>query len=508
MKKHVEYFSLLAHSLPALRGWLIFFSCWLLLVGFSSAQTWTLSWSDEFNGAANSPIDGTKWQFDTGILNVNDEVEYYCSPVSSISPCDPLNPNAYIDGNGNLVIQALRINSGIAPYSSSWTSARLNTGNNLASFNYGRIESNMQLPTGPGLWPAFWALGTDIGSVSWPACGETDYMENVPTSSGLGPGVIKSTIHGPGYSGANGLGQTYSFPNGGQVSDPSFHTYGTIWSANMIQFYVDDPSNVFFIRTASDIPPGDAWPFNANFFLLLNLAVGGTGSWPGPPDSTTPSPAVMRVNYVRAYTASALAGPTMTGIPISVTAGKTTGNSSPLSFTLTPGTGFVYFSCTTTAPKASCAITTNDPLDKYVANSNATPAETVTVSVTTTANTSPSTTTTASLIPSPFLLNRKFGAWLPIMALGFLVSAVVAAVARWRSRTCLYFCTLVAGLILTGATWSCGGGGASNQGPISPPNGTTPGSYTVTVYAFTESNVGNGSNSTADANVAIPLTVN
>jgi hypothetical protein len=143
-----------------------------------------------------------------------------------------------------------------------------------------------------------------------------------------------------------------------------------------------------------------------------------------------------------------------------------------------------------------------------VANSNATPAETVTVSVTTTANTSPSTTTTASLIPSPFLLNRKFGAWLPIMALGFLVSAVVAAVARWRSRTCLYFCTLVAGLILTGATWSCGGGGASNQGPISPPNGTTPGSYTVTVYAFTESNVGNGSNSTADANVAIPLTVN
>lgn len=511
MTKHVEHCPLLSSFLRALRGWLILFSALLLLTGFSSAQTWTLSWSDEFNGAANSPIDNTKWQFDTGILNVNDEVEYYCAPGSSTSPCDPLNPNAYIDGNGNLVIQALRINSGIAPYSGSWTSARLNTANNLASFTYGRIESNMQLPTGPGLWPAFWALGTDIGSVSWPACGETDYMENVPASGGLGPGAIKSTIHGPGYSGGNGLGKIYPFPNGEQVSDPSFHTYGTIWSANMIQFYVDDPSNVFFIRTASDIPPGDAWPFNASFFVLLNLAVGGTGSWPGPPDSTTPTPAVMRVNYVRAYTPSTIAGPSMTGTPISVKAGATTGNSSPLTFTLAPNTGFVYFSCSTNAPKASCAITTNDPLNTYVTNSNATPAETVTVSVTTAANSSASSTTTARLIPASFFFNPKMRVWLPITMVGFFVSVVVAPVGRRRSRNVLYVCSLVAGLILMGAaTWSCGGGGGGGSGtPITSPNnnGTTPGNYTVTVYAFTESNVGNGSNSSADTNAAIPLAV-
>ncbi len=506
MKKRVECLRC-SFRLPALRGCMILLSAWLLFAAVAGAQTWTPSWSDEFNGAANSPIDSTKWQFDTGILNVNDEVEYYCSPGSSTSGCDPANPNAYIDGNGNLVIQALRINSGVAPYSGSWTSARLNTANNLASFNYGRIESNMQLPTGPGLWPAFWALGTNIGTVSWPACGETDYMENVPASGGLGPGVIKSTIHGLGYSGSNGLGQTYSFPNGELVSDPSFHTYGTIWSANMIQFYVDDPSNVFFIRTASDIPPGDAWPFNANFFLLLNLAVGGTGSWPGPPDSTTPSPAVMRINYVHAYTASPIAAPAMTGAPISVTAGATTGNSSPVNFTLTPNTGFVYFSCSTNAPKASCSIATNDLLDKFVANSNAPTADTVTVSVTTTANTSASTTNT---IPPTMLVNPKTRMWLPISMAGFLVSVVAVPVVRRRSRASLYACTLVAGFILTGASWSCGGSGASNQGPITPPanNGTTPGSYTVTVYAFTESNATNGSNSNADASVAIPLTVN
>jgi len=505
MRKHVEDFPLLSHFLPTHRGWLIFLSAWLLSVGVARAQTWALSWSDEFNGAANSPIDSTKWQFDTGILNVNNEVEYYCSPGSSTSRCDPLNPNAYIDGNGNLVIQALRINSGIAPYSGSWTSARLNTASSLATFNYGRIESNMQLPTGPGLWPAFWALGTNIGSVGWPACGETDYMENVPASGGLGPGVIKSTIHGPGYSGANGLGKTYSFPNGEQVSDPSFHTYGTIWSANMIQFYVDDPSNIFFIRTASDIPQGDAWPFNANFFLLLNLAVGGTGSWPGPPDSTTPSPAVMRVNYVRAYTASAVAAPTMTGTPISLKAGATSGNASTFAPTLASGTGYVYFSCSTNAPKAGCAITTSDPLNSYVVNSSAGAAETVTVTVMTTTNAAASNWFTPT-----FLFNPKTQLWLPIAIAGFLASMILAHAQRRRGRVWLFDCALIAGLILMGAgTPSCGGGNGGGN-TMTPPgnNGTPPGSYSVTVYAFTESNSSNGSNSNADASVAIPLTVN
>jgi beta-glucanase (GH16 family) len=514
MKKNVEHSPFVSRFLPTVRGWLVLLGGWLILGGFASAQTWNLSWSDEFNGAAHSPIDSTKWQFDTGILNVNDEAEYYCAPGSSTSPCDPNNSNAYIDGNGNLVIQALRINSGTAPYSASWTSARLNTANNLASFTYGRIESSMQLPIGPGLWPAFWALGTDINTTPWPACGETDYMENVPASSGLGPGVIKSTIHGPGYSGANGLGQTYSLPNGEQVTD--FHTYGTIWSPNIVQFYVDDPSNIFFIRTASDIPSGDAWPFNQSFFLLLNLAVGGTGSWPGAPDSTTPSPAVMRVDYVRAYTASPITKPTMSGTPITVTAGATTGNSSTLTPGLAADSGYVYFSCSTNAPKASCAIKTSDPLNPYVANSSSSisPAETVTVSVTTTANSGSSSTTTAGLMSPPF--DSKTRTWLPVTMMGFFVSVVLAPVPQRRRRKLLYACALIVGLIFTGAaTWSCGGsssnsggGGGCTTNCSQSGNGTTPGSYTVTVYAFTESNTGNGSTSTADANVSIPLTVN
>jgi hypothetical protein len=114
-------------------------------------------------------------------------------------------------------------------------------------------------------------------------------------------------------------------------------------------------------------------------------------------------------------------------------------------------------------------------------------------------------------MPLPFSFNPKMRLLLPVMVMGFLVSAVVIPVPRRGKRKLLYACALIAGLILTGAaTWSCGGGNNGGGNQITPPNnnGTTPGSYTVTVYAFTESNVGSGSNSTADANVVIPLTVN
>ena len=204
----------------------------------STAQTWNLFWSDEFNG---SSINSANWTYDTGVLNVNDEVEYYCAPSSNTAPCDSTNPNAYLDGSGHLIIQALRINSGVAPYSGSWTSARLNS-SNLQSFQYGRIESSMSLPLGPGLWPAFWALGTNISTVGWPASGEIDYMENVPLSAGLGPSTISSTLHGglsssDCYCGGNGLGKDYTFPssdaNGPDVT--TFHTYGAIWSPYMVQ---------------------------------------------------------------------------------------------------------------------------------------------------------------------------------------------------------------------------------------------------------------------------------
>jgi beta-glucanase (GH16 family) len=343
---------------------------WLVLPAICTAQTWTLAWSDEFDGAANSPINSKNWQYDTGILNVNNEVEYYCAPGSSTPPCVPSTPNAYIDGKGHLVIQAIKINSSAAPYSGSWTSARLNTGNNLQNFQYGRLESSIALPVGAGLWPAFWALGNNIGSVGWPASGEIDFMENVPLSGRLGPTAIRSTIHGGNsskdcYCGGNGLGQSYTFPS----NDPkgpnvtTFNIYGANWSTNMVQFYVDDPSDVFLVRTISDLPAGFTWDFNHPFFLLLNLAVGGTGSWPGTPDSNTPSPAVMTVDYVRSYKPSQVAGPIMSAAPISVKAGGAA--STTVSLNSTSGTGRVYLSCTTTAPEVTCAINSGDTLNQH-----------------------------------------------------------------------------------------------------------------------------------------------
>ena len=355
----------------------------LLFNAVASAQTWTPAWSDEFDGEARSAIDPKKWQFERGDLKVNNELEFYCAPTDP-APCDSANPNAFLDGKGHLVIQALRVSDAIAPSSNAWTSARLNTANKLASFQYGRIESRMQLPVGPGIWPAFWSLGTDIGTVDWPSCGEMDFMENVPASGGLGPGIVKSTIHGPGYSGGEGLGKDFKLPDGADVTTP--HTYGAIWSPFMVQFYVDDPKNVFFVLTARDIPAGKQWVYNHPFFLVLNLAVGGTDSWPGPPNSTTASPARMVVDYVRAYKSSIVAPPiAVTPAPLNAVAGSVA--STTLSLKASPGSGRVYLSCSTNAPKSSCQVSTGDTLNDAVADFSTKPTVTTTVRVTTTANT-------------------------------------------------------------------------------------------------------------------------
>jgi hypothetical protein len=202
-------------------------------------------------------------------------------------------------------------------------------------------------------------------------------------------------------------------------------------------------------------------------------------------------------DYVRQYQpAAAVPKPTLGNPPaITVKAGSTTGNSSTFTPGLTAGTGYVYFSCSTDAPKASCAISTTDPLNTYVVNSSA--AENVKVTVATTAN----------AIAPPFLFVPEMRFWLPIVGVGFLVLAVVALTRRLRRRAWRYAIPVAAGLILAGAVIAgCGGGGSTMPPP--PGSGTTPGSYTVTVYAFTESNGSTGSNANADASVAVPLTVN
>jgi hypothetical protein len=286
----------------------------------------------------------------------------------------------------------------------------------------------------------------------------------------------------------------FTFPNG--QANTALHAYGMIWSANMQQYYIDNPLKPYYIATASDLSSSDTWPFNLNIFLLMNIAVGGTLG--GTPSGSTPNPAIMMVDYIRQYQPAAAVTAPVLGIPPSITvkAGATTGNSSMFIPGLTAGTGYVYFTCSTNAPKASCAITTNDPLNKYVANSSL--AESVTATVSTTAN---------AILP-PFLFNPRVRFWVPVVIAELMVVLLVAFFfARSRRIAWRYSFALVAAFIVAG-TLIAGCGGGNSVTPPPPPNGTPPGAYTVTVYAFTESNVSDGSNGNADANVSIPLTVN
>jgi beta-glucanase (GH16 family) len=266
------------------------------------STTYTPQWCQEFNGSAGSP-DTTAWNFDLGNNGGwgNNEVEVYCGP-----PGYPGNPSlcpttfststspVYMDGNGHLVIQPRNIGG-------TWISGRMNT-EGKQNFQYGILEASIQAPdtTNQGLWPAFWTLGSDISTVPWPSCGEADIMElwTPQIDGGSGPGGNHSTIH-TAVTGSDGLGQAFSFPSGEQ-NDTAFHTYGIVWSPNLIELFVDNASTPFFTVTPSSLPSGDTWPFNANLFALLNVAVGGTlgGSTSG---LTNPQP--MIVDYVRWYTA-------------------------------------------------------------------------------------------------------------------------------------------------------------------------------------------------------------
>jgi beta-glucanase (GH16 family) len=316
-------------------------------------------WDAEFNGPAGEPPNSSKWKFDTGTRDQlgnqgwgNDELETYCGPNSTDIPgCDPHRPNGFLDGNGHLVLRAQRTPEGI------WTSARITT-NGLKNFQYGRIEARIKMPVGAGLWPAFWMLGSNYTRVGWPASGSMTIAENVSQTkgnNGLGPTMIRSTLHGPHYFGGNGLWYDYKLPDGGRIDDGKFHTYGVIWSPGMVQFYVDNPANVYFVRDSSDLPEDGQWVFNHPFFLLLNLAVG--GKWPDNPDSTTPNPADMVVDYVRAYKIPEVAAPSIQWQPVEVQAGSSV--ASIITLHAKAYSSRVHLTCSVEPGPVACALATS-----------------------------------------------------------------------------------------------------------------------------------------------------
>ena len=246
------------------------------------------AWSDEFDGLAQASPDPKKWTDD------NSQSPRPGSPCAAGTPCASVSHNAFLDGAGHLVLRASRNPDG------SWSTAKLST-RNLHVFKYGRIEARMKLPVGAGLWPAFLMMGANFPKVGWPNAGSVDIMENVMPhngNEGLGPSAIRSTLHGPSYFGQSGLSHDYKLPGAERV-DTDFHTYGIIWSPQRMQFYVDDPANVFFEKSASDLPQGTQWVFDQPFYMVMDMAVG--GEWPGSADNTTPNPADMVVDYVRVY---------------------------------------------------------------------------------------------------------------------------------------------------------------------------------------------------------------
>ena len=243
-----------------------------------------LVWSDEFSGPDGSSPDSSKWTYDIGGNGWgNNELEYYTNRTQ----------NAQIKG-GNLVITAQQeAYTGADGVTRNYTSARLKT-QGLFSQAYGRFEARIKIPAGQGMWPAFWMLGNDITSVGWPKCGEIDIMENI----GKEPGTVHGSLHGPSTSApTSDLSALFSLPAGHNFGS-DFHLYAVEWEPGTIRFYVD--TNLYATFTSSQWPAGGAWVFDHPFFILLNVAVG--GSWPGSPDSTTVFPQQMLVDYVRVYT--------------------------------------------------------------------------------------------------------------------------------------------------------------------------------------------------------------
>lgn len=234
---------------------------------------YNLVWHDEFDGNALNTQD---WNYEQGGSGWgNHELENYTNRLQ----------NVFVSA-GNLIIEARKESYG----GNNYTSGRLTT-YGKQQFMYGRIDIRAKLPVSKGMWPALWMLGSNISSVPWPGCGETDIMELIGTN----PKQVVGSMHWKQQDGSTGTyNNAYSLPS--QDFSQEFHVFSVIWKKDSLQFLVDD--HAYVNGSVSNVSSG-TYPFNNPFFFIFNVAVG--GDWPGPPDGTTVFPQRMFVDYVRVF---------------------------------------------------------------------------------------------------------------------------------------------------------------------------------------------------------------
>jgi beta-glucanase (GH16 family) len=231
------------------------------------AASESLIWADEFD-KAGAPDPG-KWGYDLGNNNGwgNNEVQYYTNRTDNVTVAD-----------GKLKITLKKEN--FSGY--NYTSARLLSKGKF-NFKYGRVEFKAKLLTGGGTWPALWAIGSNIDTTPWPACGEIDIMEHV----GNQQNKVFATLHYPGHYGGSGVSNNTMVP----TASTEFHVYSLEWTAKEMKFAVDGKVYHTFANDAST-------PFNNNFFLIMNVAMGGNFGGAVDPNFTS---GTMEVEYVRVY---------------------------------------------------------------------------------------------------------------------------------------------------------------------------------------------------------------
>ena len=240
----------------------------------SYAQKYVLVWNDEFN-TPGLP-DSTRWNYEVGQLR-NNEQQYYTSKRLE---------NARIE-DSVLILEARKESFAGANYTSASIISR-----GIGDWKYGKVEIRAKVPTGKGTWPALWMMPTNSEYGGWPRSGEIDIMEYI----GVEAQKLYYTCH---FEGTNGSGHQSSGGNSTFISNPynQFIKFTLVWTPEKIEWYANDRKFHQYVKPAGDYR---SWPFDKEFYLILNLAYGGNwGGYAGVDDTKLPHKFL--IDYVRVY---------------------------------------------------------------------------------------------------------------------------------------------------------------------------------------------------------------